>query len=162
MMNVFLSAAVIAAAVGAIANVIISIINNRRLKLLEKDKKATELQRFRYTELCGFVKAWLTPKDRAPEIDLNVIFRNELIANIGRYKSIRFLLDKEFKDILDPMLVEAECLLNALIPLVKNMNSSDYKETCIKISAISTKFTSDLHAQVCHQLEKLLLEEVNQ
>jgi hypothetical protein len=53
-----ISASVIAAALAAIFNVIIALINNQRLKSIEKDKKMTDIQKYRYTNLYELIKTW--------------------------------------------------------------------------------------------------------
>lgn len=53
---VLLSVGVVSAAIAAIANVIVTLLNNTRLKALEKDKRISELIQYRYVKLYGILE----------------------------------------------------------------------------------------------------------
>lgn len=53
---IVISVGVVAAAIAAIANVIVALMNNIRLKAIEKDKRISELIQYRYTKLYSLLE----------------------------------------------------------------------------------------------------------
>lgn len=56
--TVILTAAVFAALVTSIANIIISLMNNWRLKKIEKQKQMNEIDKYRYSRLYELILNW--------------------------------------------------------------------------------------------------------
>ena len=56
--TVILTATVFAALISSIANIIISLINNHRLKSLESKKQLNDIDKYRYSRLYELVLKW--------------------------------------------------------------------------------------------------------
>ena len=56
--TVVLTAAVFAALISSIANIIISLVNNHRLKKIEKQKQMNEIDKYRYSRLDELLLNW--------------------------------------------------------------------------------------------------------
>ncbi len=56
--SAIISGAVFAALIASIANIIISILNNRMLKIIEKQKNISEIDKYRYTCLYDILTRW--------------------------------------------------------------------------------------------------------
>lgn len=117
--TVILTTGVFAALVTSIANIIISLINNNRLKKIESQKHINEIDKYRYSRLYEFILNWhkydSTPKgENSSEIAFYRLF-NLFLDDSGRYEIIKPLLDKVYIDKLEIKKKECEKLLNALI-----------------------------------------------
>ena len=60
--SAIISGAVFAALIASITNIVISIINNRMLKIIEKQKKIGEIDKYRYIRLYEILTRWYNHK----------------------------------------------------------------------------------------------------
>lgn len=56
--TVILTAVVFAALITSLANIVISVINNNRLKKIEKQKQVSEIDKYRYSKLYELILDW--------------------------------------------------------------------------------------------------------
>ena len=56
--SIVLTAGVFAALITSVANIVISIFNNSRLKTIEKNKQMTEIEKYRYSRLYEQILNW--------------------------------------------------------------------------------------------------------
>lgn len=108
-----ISASVIAAAISGIINSIITLMNNKRLKSIEHEKKMTDIQKYRYTNLYDLVKHWndyLTKVDVDATLDqiTSIRFLNSPLENINRYSIARPLLHPKYFSELDELVSETD------------------------------------------------------
>jgi len=103
--SILISTAVIAAALAAIANVIVALMNNARLRSIDKDKRKSELIQYRYTKLYsvlqdiegehGFV---INNSDFVETLAKAIEKRNRYVE---LYKLARPLIKNEIRNSLD-------------------------------------------------------------
>ena len=106
--TVILTAAVFAALVTSIANIIISLMNNWRLKKIEKQKQMNEIDKYRYSRLYELILNWhkydsAQRGDTAEEIAFYRLL-NLFMDDSGRYEIAKPLLDKTD---IEPLVIEA-------------------------------------------------------
>lgn len=115
---ILLSSAVFAALITSITNLIISLINNRRLKKLEKEKSKSEINQYRYSRLYEVLLNWEKYESEPVGKDEKDIFENQIhykfSNNIRRYSIIRPLLDEPLTTILDLEKISGENLFSDL------------------------------------------------
>lgn len=117
--TVILTATVFAALLSSIVNIIISLINNRKLKKIEKQKQMNEIDKYRYSRLYELVLNWYdydteTAGDTASEIAFYKLL-NLFMDDSRRYEFAKPLLDKCFVELLELKKTECNELLDALI-----------------------------------------------
>jgi len=117
--TVILTAAVFAALVTSIANIIISLMNNWRLKKIEKQKQMNEIDKHRYSRLYELILNWhkydsAQRGDTAEEIAFYRLL-NLFMDDSGRYEIAKPLLDKCYIEELEVKKTEGEKLLNDLV-----------------------------------------------
>lgn len=117
--TVIFTATVFAALLSSIANIIISLINNRRLKRIEKQKQMNEIDKYRYSRLYELVLNWYdydteTTGDTASEIAFYKLL-NLFMDDSRRYEFAKPLLDKCFVEPLELKKTECNELLDALL-----------------------------------------------
>ncbi len=158
-----LTATVFAALISSIANIIISIMNNHRLKRIEKEKQLNDIDKYRYSRLYELLLNWHTydseySGDTAGEIAFNRML-NLFLDDSGRYSIARALLDKKYTIILDAK--KDEC--NHLLSLLVESETVDGKHTEQFLSRRDDYFTAGsafddlLKDAINTQLETLLL-----
>ncbi|MCL2500394.1 MAG: hypothetical protein FWE90_08665 [Defluviitaleaceae bacterium] len=165
--TVIISTAVIAAAIAAIFNLIINLINNNRLKSIEKSKKMTEIQKYRYTNLYELVKGWNEHSTKVNGDTPGQIAANRLINmpldNIGRYDIARPLLNPIYVDDFDKMVANVNSLLHKLIDLetVNGKHLDGFDEARKEYFDYGSKFGDALKKTIYDQLKELLLHDEN-
>lgn len=117
--TVVLTAAVFAALISSIANIIISLVNNHRLKKIEKQKQMNEIDKYRYSRLYELLLNWhnydsATKGETASEIAFYKLL-NLFMDDSGRYEIAKPLLDKCYIEPLETKRAECDQLLRALI-----------------------------------------------
>lgn len=117
--TVILTAVVFAALITSLANIVISVINNSRLKNIEKQKQVSEIDKYRYSKLYELIVNWhkydsATMGDTASEI-ANYKLLNLFMDDSGRYEIAKPLLDKTFIKKLEKAKLKCEELLNDLV-----------------------------------------------
>ena len=103
--TVILTTAVFAALITSIANIIISLLNNHRLKGLEKQKQMNEIDRYRCERLYELVLNWhkYDSAQRGKTSGEIAFYRllNLFMDDSGRYETAKPLLDKCYLEKLD-------------------------------------------------------------
>ena len=117
--TVILTAVVFAALITSLANIVISVINNNRLKKIEKQKQVSEIDKYRYSKLYELIVNWhkydsATMGDTASEIT-NYKLLNLFMDDLGRYEIAKPLLDKNFIKKIEKAKLKCEELLNDLV-----------------------------------------------
>ncbi len=103
--SVLLNTAVIAAALAAIANVIIALMNNRRLRSIDNDKRRSGLIQYRYAQLFSILEA--VESEQGFENHVNNIEKTFLAAIQKRqhyvelYHLARPLIESKMRNSLD-------------------------------------------------------------
>ncbi len=167
--TILLTSAVMASLVTSLANIIIAVFNNRRLKSIEKEKQKNELVTYRYTHLFDMLLKWKeydTPfetKDKNPsQIATDRAF-NSFFDSHRRFEIISPLLDENYKKGIVELNKKGEVLLDKLFKIEFALE----KESCDKLKEehgklfkefidISTKYTIEIETAVHSQLEQLL------
>lgn len=117
--TVIFTATVFAALLSSIANIIISLMNNRRLKKIEKQKRMNEIDKYRYSRLYELVLNWTdydteVKGETASEIAFYKLL-NLFMDDSRRYEFAKPLLEKSFIEPLELKKAECKELLDALI-----------------------------------------------
>ncbi len=163
--NMLLSSAVFAASITAITNLIVSLIGNRRVKLLEKKKSMDAIDAYRYKQLYEVLLIWHEYDSKQQGSNPNEIASNRLINgfldDIGRYDIIRPLLDKRFITELDRQKESGLELLNNLIDIenVGGIKTKEHTDVLHKYFDSSEKFSKALKASLNEQMEILQNEQ---
>ncbi len=154
-----LTAAVFAAIVTSVTNLIISIANGQRLKKIEKQKQQNEIEKYRYTRLYELILNWHNydsefSGESVSEITTNRLV-NSFLDNTSRYEIAKPLLDDLYKKDLDIKLQRGQEELNKLIDATK---SDDFSVVFSDYLKISSEFSDALKGAINEQLELLLLQ----
>lgn len=165
---ILLSSAVFAALITSITNLIISLINNRRLKKLEKKKSKSEINQYRYSRLYEVLlnlEKYESELTSEPEKKINNYqIYNRISDNIRKYLVFRSLLDEQFTTILDSEKEIGEDLLSALSHAeiyerggtLKNSHPPDIFNLKCKCFDWTVNFSELLIATINDQLKILL------
>jgi hypothetical protein len=162
---VIISVGVVAAAIAAIANVIVALMNNKRLKGIEKDKKMTEIQKYRYTQLYEIIKHWY---DFDTDIDVaeksegeiaSIRLMHKPLDHKGRWDIVKPLLNPKFTNGIDDMVEKVDELL---LKFVKLSKEKEEKEEIVDnarwdYSSCGEKFGKMIRNAINNQLQELLL-----
>lgn len=171
MITILLTSAVVASLVTSVANIVISIFNNRRIKLIEKEKRKNDLITYRYKCLYNMLLKWQeydTPyeiKDKNPlQIARDRIF-NGFFDSYRRFQIISPLMDEKYKDKVNSLYKEGENLLGKLFEIeFKLEKKSDAElrqqhEKLIKeFIEIASNYAIEIKRATCVQLEELMKE----
>lgn len=154
-----LTAAVFAAIVTSVTNLIICIANGQRLKKIEKQKQQNEIDKYRYTRLYELILNWHKFDSEFSGESVNEIATNRLVNsfldNTGRYEIAKPLLDDLYKKDLDIKLQHGQEELTKLIDASK---LADYSAVFSDYVKISSEFSDALKGAINKQLEILLLQ----
>jgi hypothetical protein len=159
---VLISTAVFAAAVGAIANVIVALMNNRRLKKIEKEKTMTEIQKYRYIQLYDMTKNWNSYGSKIEGDSISQLASNQLINrpldNKGRWDIVKPLINPKFTDGIDEKVREVDALLLELVSTESeesdNVNS---RQILSQYSSVGQELELLLKKAIYDQINELLL-----
>ena len=154
-----LTAAVFAAIVTSVTNLIICIANGQRLKKIEKQKQQNEIDKYRYTRLYELILNWHKfdsefSGESVSEIATNRLV-NSFLDNTGRYEIAKPLLDDLYKKDLDIKLQHGQ---EELTKLIDASESADYSAVFSDYVKISSEFSDALKGAINKQLEILLLQ----
>lgn len=129
--TVILTAGVFAAIVTSVTNIIISLINNHRLKSIESQKQLTEIDKYRYRKLYELILNWHNYDSPNQGKTANQIaFYKQLnlfLDDKGRYEIAKPLLDECYITSLDLLKEKCEKLLLDLIH-VENADGTHSEE----------------------------------
>lgn len=160
--TVILTAAVFAALITSIANIIISLVNNHRLKKIENKKQMNEIDKYRYSRLYELILNWHkydseVKGETAAEIAFYKLL-NLFMDDLGRYEMAKPLLDGCYIEKLENKKIECEKLLDDLVKAeaLDGTHSEDFpiiKERYFKSGA---DFSKMLKQVINTQLEVLL------
>lgn len=160
--TVILTAVVFAALVTSIANIIISLMNNWRLKKIEKQKQMNEIDKYRYSRLYELILNWhkydsAQRGDTAEEIAFYRLL-NLFMDDSGRYEIAKPLLDKCYIEELEVKKTEGEKLLNDLVgtELPDGTHSEEFPAIKKRYFDIAKEFSKMLKTVINCQLEELL------
>lgn len=155
---VFLSTAVIAAALAAIANIIVTLLNNSRLKSIEKDKHINELVYYRYTKLYNYheeIQSIEKPsaKDLIDDNESGALRENEYYQLVARkYILIKPLLEKEVREPVEKLHAKIIADKVNIIKNKDNLKVEDYSDLLPNI----IMFEQVLTDCITEQLERLI------
>lgn len=159
--TVFLTTAVFAALISSIANVIISLINNHRLKKIEEKKQINEIDKYRYSKLYELVADW--HKYDSPiegETADEMLFKKSLTLfenDSIRYEIAKPLLDKCYVEILENNKNECQNLRDALVEVsAHGTDTEDFQIIAKKYFSSAREFSELLKKEINIQLEVLL------
>lgn len=159
--SIILTTAVFAALITSITDLIINIMNNSKLKKLERRKEVREIDQYRYTKLYEILLNWHkldTPWDvsekSAPQI-ANERLTNLFLDTLGKYELARPLLASKYWRELDELQREGNILLHKVIDdsmLTPNRTSNSLKA----YFDLGGEFSEKLKKSINSQLEELL------
>ena len=168
----FLTSAVVGSLVTSVANIIITIFNNHRLKSIEKEKQKNDLITYRYKCLYNMLLKWHeydTPfdKDKDPLQIAKDRVCNGFFDNHRRFQIISPLMDEKYKETVNKLNKEGEKLLSELFKvefeLDKNFDaelSQKHEKLFKEFIDISTNYAIEIEIVKHMQLE-VLLNEIN-
>lgn len=163
--SVVLTAGVFAALISSIANIIISIMNNHRLKDIEKIKRTNEIDKYRYSQLYELRQKWedydLYASDAVDESDgesvsLYAEVLSSIYSNLKRYWISKPLLDEKYIDKLDEKSAEVHRLSNQIILDHDIMEKEEYHDMKWKHIDLGTAFSKMLKESIDEQLRDLM------
>lgn len=160
--TVILTATVFAALITSIANIIISLINNYRLKKLEKQKQMNEIDKYRYSKLYELILNWYKyASDQRGETAEEIAFYrqfNLFIDDLGRYEIAEPLLDRGYIKELEFKKSEGENLLGDLIEAESpdGTHSEEFHTIKQMYFNCGVEFDDLLKRSINSQLEELL------
>ena len=169
---IFVSTAVVAAVLGAIANIVISLMNNMRLKTIEANKRSNEINTYRYTQLCTILQGWIiscaeidfiADKDEEPTEKEQVDYLNkavELLKQIYEFAKpfVELNLWGDFENRLE-QLYDMQC--NTYVWIInedakKPYRTVDYPEALMDYQKCYANVRESFKNTINNQLEKLL------
>lgn len=167
--TILLTSAVMASLVTSLANIVIAVFNNRRLKSIEKEKQKNELTTYRYTHLFDMLLKWEeydTPfetRDKSPSQIARDRILNSFFDSHRRFEIVSPFLDENYKKGIFQLYKKGEELLNKLFEIEFALE----KKSCDKLREeheklfkefidISTKYTTEIKTAVRSQYEQLL------
>lgn len=168
-----LTSTVFAALLTSAVNVILTLINNRKLKNFENDKHKNELISYRYTQLFSILLKWNeytspceTNGKSISEIASDKLV-NGFIDNSNRLKLIIPLLDSCYKKRLEIVQKKGNDLLMQLIDLENQMDINldgklleEHKTVFNDFKKSALDFSDEMNCVINEQLE-ILLEKNN-
>lgn len=163
--SVVLTAGVFAALISSIANIIISIMNNYRLKDIEKIKQANEIDKYRYSKLYELRQKWEDyDLDTSKEVDesddewvsLYADVLGSIYSNLKRYWILKPLLDEKYIDKLDEISAEVHRLGNQIVLDHDTMEKEEYHNMKWKQIDLGTTFSKILKESIDEQLRDLM------
>ncbi len=167
--TILLTSAVIASLVTSVANIIIAIFNNHRLKSIEKKKRINELITYRYTHLFDMLLKWreydtpLETRDIDPSQIVTYRGFNSFFDSQRKFEIISPLIDEDYKKDINYIYQQGKELLKELFKIefaLKNESNAELKEEHDKLFKefidIALKYTTEIEKVIHLQLEQLL------
>lgn len=167
LISVVLTATVFAALITSITNIIISSINNYKLKQIEAQKKINEIDKYRYSRLYELIINWHKYDSEIKEESASKIafykLLNLFLDDSGRYEIAKPLLDKCYIEKLEKQKIECENLLNDLVKAEApdGTHSKDFPIIREKYFASGMEFSELLKNAINSQLESLIRKSNN-
>lgn len=161
--TVIFTSTVFAALLTSLMNLFISLINNRRLNVIETQKKINEIDKYRYSRLYEVMLNWHNYdfKIEGNDLDETILLRlmMNFIDDSQRYDFIRPLLDQKFIDLLDEKKEKGYSLLYELY-IIRTTDNHRKDFMAIKEEYLhnSTEFRNQLIECITQQLNLLLNE----
>lgn len=160
--TIVLTTAVFAALISSIANIIISLLNNYRIKKIEKQKQINEFDKYRYSRLYELLLNWnnydtATKGETAEEIAFYRLL-NLFMDDCKRYMLVKPLLDQCYREPLETKKTEGEQLLNALIRAETPDGTHLVEFSTIRVQYFDAgeRFSELLKSTINNQLDVLL------
>lgn len=164
LMVTVLSSTVFASLITSLTNLIVTLINNRRIKNNEKQKNMTEIDKYRYVHLYEMLLNWHNydsdfEGESPGEIAFNRLL-NGFLDDVGRYEIIRPLLDEQFISGLDKLKDIGNKLLCDLIDTEKPDGTHTKNFISIKDQYFEngSEFSDELKEVINKQLKILLMK----
>ena len=146
--SIVLTAGVFAALITSVANIVISIFNNSRLKTIEKNKQMTEIEKYRYSRLYELILNWS---------DYNSEWKGKTTQE---YDISRPLLDNKYISELDKLQTNGENLLKQLLEVGRDQSKSEiYDQMYKQYIDNGYKFCILLKDTINQQLSDLLSKD---
>lgn len=164
--TVILTAAVFAALISSIANIVISLINNHRLKSIEKEKRLNDIDKYRYSRLYDLVVRWHEYDSEYTGQTASEIAHNRLVNmfldDTGRYDLAKPLLDKSYIEDLEKKKEDGNKLLEQLVSALTSNNSRSEDISNIKERYFDAgkEFSASLKSAINDQLATLLQKTI--
>lgn len=163
-----LTSAVFAALITSLSNLVITLLNNKRLNTIEKRKDRNEIDKYRYIQLHEMLLTW--DKYNSIEIDSTKMgeteeecieyakkcrkyILNKFIDDKSRYNVIRPLLSEQYIKELDVIMEEGD---NLLLNIAYCEDKEEHFNLEKKYANLSEKFTIKLKSVINQQLAELL------
>lgn len=157
-----LTGTVFAALITSIANIIISLMNNHRLKKLEKQKHMNEIDKYRYSRLYDLILNWhkydSDLKGETAEEIASYRLLNLFMDDSGRYEIAKPLLDERYRKELEVKKLEGIKLLDDLVgaEAPDGTHSEEFPAIKQMYFDIGREFDNMLKMVINSQLEELL------
>lgn len=160
--SVIISSAVLAALVTSITNIIVSILNNRKLKIIEKQRKVSEIDKYRYTCLYEILTHWYKhdfefekeyEKEKSDDC-----FENKLLDYSDLYNIIKPLLDRQYVIELDKSKNQWEKIKRERDRAKNDILKSVPLHIEVTYFTLNAKFKRKLEETINLQLEALLIK----
>jgi hypothetical protein len=163
-----ISTAVFAAAIAAIANVVIAIMSNNRLRVIERKHKMTEIEKYRYTHLYDIILNWhnystnIESEDKSADTIATINLFNGILDNKERYNLVKPLISSKYADKKQ----EIESIIdrgdNIILQYVLATNEENEKTNDIfkgiikELADCSEELEKELREMINQQLEELI------
>ena len=166
--TILLTSGVIASLITSIANIVITVFNNHRLKSMEKKKRVDELTTYRYTHLFDMLLKWKeydTPFETKGKVTSQIATErlfNSFFDSHRKFEIVSPLIDENYKIDIVKLYQQGNDLLNKLFTIEFSLE----KESCDELKdehrklfqefiEIATKYTTEIETAVHLQLEQL-------
>lgn len=171
-MNVtyILTSVVFAAFVTSVANTIISLISNNRIKTIEKQKRNDEIKTYRYTKLYEMSLQWTnmnTPYDTKNK-SISEIANNRIINNFiddsRKLTIISPLLDDDLKTKIIELQNDGETILLKLIDIENQLDDEKNNKKIAQLNQDHHKYYREFKkasVKFCTELELVLEQQLN-
>lgn len=162
--SIVLTAGVFAALITSVANIVISIFNNSRLKTIEKNKQMTEIEKYRYSRLYELILNWSDYnsewKGKTTQEIASERLMNAFLDDSRRYDISRPLLDNKYISELDKLQTNGENLLKQLLKVGRDQSKSEiYDQMYKQYIDNGYKFCILLKDTINQQLSDLLSKD---
>ena len=166
-----LTSAVVASLVTSITNIVIAVFNNRRLKLLEKEKRKNELNIYRYTHLFDLLlklDSYNTPFETEGRTVSQIASERLINGYIDSHKKFDLLsplLDEKYKTHIVELNSCAEYQLKELFKMENELETNPNEELMEKYNkqleeffGLSANYSMEVENAARMQLVALLKE----
>ncbi len=159
-----ISTAVFAAAIAAIANVVIAVLSNHRLKMIEKKHKMDEIEKYRYTHLYDIILNWhsydtkIESENKSVNTIASINLFNRILDNKGRYNLVKPLVSSKYTDNKRKIesIIDKGDNITLQYVLATNENTNDTRNIMKELADCSRELEKELRKMINQQLEELI------